>query len=86
MTPTIEEMKAWDTEKLLQWILHKRPLLDRVEFLDMFRGQYILGESFVTGSFEFFRTGCGIPGGHSQILNLLREEVFHDQGKFIPWT
>jgi hypothetical protein len=83
MIPTVEEMESWDEEKVLRWIQQRRPNIFRGGHLEEFKEICIDGDAFLLSSFEFFRTGCGLPPVLSLKLKDLADEV--KEGKFILW-
>ena len=74
--PTIEEVKNWDADELLEWIKENRPKLLKVDKLEKFEAEDISGDVFVdhAGDVEFFENKCNLPSGTSERLaNLARE-------------
>jgi len=80
--PTVQEMKAWDEEKVLRWIQQRDRNILKGDNLDNFNKADITGSAFLLSSFEFFK-GCGLSRGASLVLNGLVNEV--KEGKFILW-
>jgi hypothetical protein len=76
--PTIEEIKNWDADELLQWMKDNRPKLLKGDKLEKFEAGDISGDVFVdhAGDVEFFESKCNLPSGTSERLaNLAREIV-----------
>ena len=84
--PTVQQMKDWDQDNLLQWIQQKKPNLLSGENLGKFVAAGILGEGFLwsAGGRQFFMD-AGLPVGISQELAILGHEV-KEGGESIPWT
>ena len=94
--PTIEEIKEWDEDDLLEWIQQKRPKLLKGANLKKFKAADISGEDFLNhaGNMEFFKKECNLTIRASDTLaNLAKEiaggETTNKKGKllsFIPCT
>ena len=91
--PTMEEVKEWDNDQLLNWIQEVRPKLLRGKNIENFKAAEISGEVFLTlaGDVDFFRSQCNLPPGPSKGLANLAEEMnaVNKQGKllsFIPYS
>jgi hypothetical protein len=84
--PTVEQMKDWDTDELLQWIQKKKPNLLSSRNLERFIAAEILGEGFLwaAGDVDSFMK-AGLSLGVSEVLASLGDEV-KEGGEFIPWT
>src|SRR3954453_19915319 len=82
--PTVQEMKTWDTEKVLRWIQQRDPNILEDDDLDNFKKARIAGRAFLLSSFEFFNKHCGLSPGASVALYSLVDEI--REGKFIPRT
>jgi hypothetical protein len=84
--PTVQQMKDWDQDELLQWIQQKKPKLLSGENLEKFIAAEILGEVFLwaAGDRKFFMD-AGLPIEISQALTILGHRV-KKGGKFTPWT
>jgi hypothetical protein len=82
--PTVQEMKTWDTEKVLRWIQQRNSNILTGDNLEKFNRAYIRGRAFLASDVEFYRT-CGLPLGAGLILKALADEV-KERGKFIPPT
>ena len=75
---TMEKVKEWDDDQLLDWIQEKRPKLLRVgENLEKFKAAQISGEVFLmlAGDMEFFEKKCHLPVGPSRGLAELAREI-----------
>ena len=83
--PTVPEMKIWDEERLLQWILQMKPNIFKGGHQEEFEGIGIDGDAFVIADLKFFNTNCGLHPVVSLKLANLVEEV-KKKGKFIPRT
>jgi hypothetical protein len=81
--PTVQEMEAWDKEKVLQWIQQRSHNILKDDNLEKFNKADITGSAFLLSSFEFFKS-CALSPGASLVLAGLVDEV--KGGKFIPWT
>ena len=82
--PTIEEIKNWDSDELLEWIQQNRPKLIKGDKLEKFKAEDISGDVFVNhaGDEAFFKNGCNLPRGTSERLaNLAREIAGGQKGK-----
>jgi hypothetical protein len=68
--PTIEEIKEWNRDKLLEWIQRKRPGLLEDDNLETFKNAFISGNVFAKHGCDvgFFRNGCNLPIGISYKL------------------
>jgi hypothetical protein len=75
--PTIEEVKEWNRDKLLEWIQRKRPGLLEDDNLETFKNAFICGNVFVKHGCDvgFFRNGCNLPIGISHKLMDLVVEI-----------
>jgi hypothetical protein len=75
--PTIQEVKDWDANELLQWIQKERPKLLTGRILDKFKEAYISGYAFLrhAGDEKFFRDNCQLPPGISDDLASLAEDL-----------
>jgi hypothetical protein len=74
--PTIEEVKNWDADELLEWIKENRRKLLKGDKLEKFKAEDISGDVFLNhaGDVEFFENKCNLPSGTSERLaNLARE-------------
>jgi hypothetical protein len=73
--PTVEMVKEWDNDQLLEWIQEKRPkLLQDVEDVENFKAAQIPGNVFLTlaGDVNF---ECNLPAGPGKGLANLAEEI-----------
>jgi hypothetical protein len=75
--PTIEEIKKFDKNKLLEWIQRKRPGLLEDDNLETFKKAFIRGNVFVKYGCDvgFFEDGCHLPFGISCELVELAVEI-----------
>ena len=75
--PTIEEIKNWDADELLEWIQQNRPKLLKGDILEKFRAEDISGDVFLhhAGDVEFFNKKCNLPSGTSERLANLASEL-----------
>ena len=75
--PTIEEIKEWNKDKLLEWIQRKRPGLLEDDNLETFKKAFIRGNVFVKYGCDvgFFKNGCNLPIGISYELVDLAIEI-----------
>jgi hypothetical protein len=81
--PTAQEMETWDEEKVLWWIQQRNPNILRVNNLEIFNKECIMGTAFLASDVEFYQT-CGLPRGVGLALKSLADQV--KEGKFIPRT
>jgi hypothetical protein len=79
---TIQEVRDWDREELIQWIQNEKPKLFTDEILKTFKEAYISGNVFLNHADdkEFFRNECKLPPGMSEDLALLAT-VLHGKSK-----
>jgi hypothetical protein len=84
--PTVQQMKDWNKDELLQWIQQKKPQLLSGSDLEKFIAAEIWGEGFLwaAGDVDFFMK-AGLPLGVSEVLAILGHEV-KEGSEFIPWT
>ena len=83
-TPTVQEMKKWDAERVLGWIQGRNEnTLTEVD-VDNFKKANFSGGNFLLSDFEFFKES-GISHGASRALGNLVKEV-KEKGKFILRT
>jgi hypothetical protein len=75
--PTIEEIKKWNEDKLVERIEEMRPGLLRGNNLEKFKEAFIDGDIFVdhAGDIKFFEIKCKLPIGISERLAKLAREV-----------
>src|SRR5207245_2514199 len=75
--PTIQEIKDWDQNELLQWIQKVKPKLLIDKILEKFKEAYISGNVFLNhaGDKKFFRDECKLPPGTSEDLASLAEDL-----------
>ena len=81
ITPAIQVMKSWDTEKVLRWIQQREPNILDENDIDNFKKARITGRTFLAFNVEFFKSW----GLLLAPLMVLVDEVKY-QGKFIPRT
>jgi hypothetical protein len=92
--PTVEEVKEWDKDQLLNWIQEFRPkLLTDDDDVEKFKAAKISGKIFLkkAGDAQFFEDKCHLPPGPSEELADLVSEICGGvtQGKllsFIPYS
>jgi hypothetical protein len=72
--PTVEEMKTWEKNEVLQWIQQRRPKLLQDDDLKNFKEANFSGEAFLLRSREDFRE-CGLSFGVRLVLESLVNEV-----------
>ena len=92
--PTMEEVKEWDNDQLLNWIQEVQPKLLRGQNIENFKAAEIPGDVFLrkAGDVLFFENKCHLPVGPSEQLAYLAEEIAGaaiKQGKllsFIPYS
>ena len=91
--PTMEEVKEWDNDQLLNWIQEFRPKLLRGQNIENFKAAEISGRLFLkkAGDVQYFKNECHLPVGPSEDLADLAEEMnaVNKQGKllsFIPYS
>ena len=81
--PTVQEMKAWDEEKVLRWIQQRdRNILVEEDGLNNFKKARIAGRAFLAFSVEDFKA-CDLRLAVAVALKDLADEV--KEGKFILW-
>jgi hypothetical protein len=75
--PTIEEIKEWDEDDLLEWIQQKRPKLLKDDDLRKLKAARISGQVFLicASNVGFFKNRCNLPIGTSYELADLAMEV-----------
>ena len=75
--PTIEEIKEWDGDELLEWILEKRPKALKGDKLEKFQAADIDGATFLkhAGKKKYFHEECNLPIGTSERLADLASEI-----------
>jgi hypothetical protein len=74
--PTIEEIKNWDEDDLLEWIQQRHPKLLKGDDLKKLKGERVDGVIFLNhaGDKKYFREECNLASGTSERLaNLARE-------------
>ena len=77
--PTIQEIRNWDDEELLQWIQKKKPrLLGNGYLQKKFKQAYITGDVFLDHANDvcFFEDRCKLPPGTSDGLVKLARNLF----------
>ena len=74
--PTIEEVKEWDEDELLEWIRQKRPKLLQGDDLENFKAARISGEAFLleAGNAKFFQE-WNLSYGSSVVLADLARQI-----------
>jgi hypothetical protein len=72
--PTVEEMETWNEEKVLQWIMERKPDLLKGNNFKFFNEADIAGEAFLLSSRDFFRK-CGVSPGPSLVLESFVNQV-----------
>jgi hypothetical protein len=75
--PTIEEVKKWDADELLEWIEQQEPKLLKGDKLEKFKAADISGRAFLmkADNVEFFKKECNLPIGPSVVLADLAREI-----------
>jgi len=75
--PTIEEIKDWDADELLEWIQQNEPKQLRGDTLEKFKAADISGKVFLmkAGDVEFFENKCNLPIGPSVVLADLARKI-----------
>jgi hypothetical protein len=75
--PTIEVIKNWDADELLEWIQQNRPKLLKGDKLEKFKAEDISGDVLVdhAGDVKFFKNKCKLPIGTSERLADLASEI-----------
>jgi hypothetical protein len=74
--PTIEAIKEWDADELLEWLKQIRPKLFNDDQHEKFKAADIPGEVFLlkAGNVKFFQNECNLPIGPSlDLADLARE-------------
>src|SRR5436309_9055210 len=74
ITPTIQQVKTWDTEDVLRWIQQRDPNILKEGDLDNFKKARISGRVFSVFSFDYFQE-CALSPGASLVLGSLVDEV-----------
>jgi hypothetical protein len=77
--PTVQEMKAWDEEKVLRWIQQRDRNILKDNNLNNFKQAGIHGRAFLAFSVDLFKS-CGLSLACSVALQDLVDEV--KEGKF----
>jgi len=76
--PTVEEVKEWDKDQLLNWIQEFRPkLLTDDDDVEKFKAAKISGEVFLmlAGDVDSFERKCHLPFGPNRGLAELAKEL-----------
>ena len=75
--PTIEEIKEWNQDELLEWIQRKEPKLLKGDKLEKFKDASIDGVIFLkyAGDKMYFHKECNLPIGTSERLADLASEI-----------
>jgi len=75
--PTMEEVKEWDNDQLLNWIQEVRPKLLRGQNIENFKSAQISGNLFLdlAGDLQSFKNECHLPFGPSKELANLASEI-----------
>jgi len=81
--PTVDEMKSWGWEKVLQWVQQREPDLLKDDNLDNFKKADMMGRAFLLASAEFYVKYCSLTPDVSLELEGLMLEV-KEGCKFIP--
>jgi hypothetical protein len=84
--PTVQQMKYWNKDELLEWMEQEKPQLLGGENLNKFKAAGFLGENLLrhAGNADFFMK-AGLPLGVCDALASLGVEI-KEGGEFIPWT
>jgi hypothetical protein len=79
--PTIEKIKTWDADELLEWIQQQEPNPLKGDKLEKFKAADILGRAFLmkAGNVEFFEEKCHLPIGTSLVLADLAREIMEGE-------
>jgi hypothetical protein len=83
--PTVQEMKDWDEETVLQWIKQRNRNILKGDNLKKFKEVCIIGSLFLDSNVDFYTKNCHLPLGIGLELQKLVNEV-NKEGKFIPRT
>jgi len=75
--PTIQEVKQWDVDKLLEWIQQQEPKVLPDDKVENFKKARISGRAFLTqaGNANFFREEFSLSIGDSLALADLAKEI-----------
>ena len=75
--PTVEEIKEWDADELLEWIQQNEPKQLKGDALEKFKAACISGMVFLmkAGNVEFFENKCNLPIGPSEALAGLARNI-----------
>jgi hypothetical protein len=75
--PTIEEIKEWNEDKLLEWIQQRRPNQFKDDDLKKLKEARISGPAFLiyAGDEQFFEERCNLSIGTSVMLANLAGEI-----------
>ena len=75
--PTIEEVRQWDVDKLLEWIQQQEPKLFLDDKVESFKKENISGRAFLTqaDNGNFFREEFNLSIGNSLALADLAREI-----------
>jgi len=92
--PTIEAIRSWDENDLLDWFKKHHLKLLKGDEAEKLRNQRITGKVFLNhgGDVEFFEKKCNLPIGTSEMLADLANEIMETVGmkskllSFIPCT
>jgi len=83
-SPTIQQMKTWESEKVLRWIQQRDLSILVGDDLDTFNKLNFSGMAFLRTDFRFFHKVCHLFPVASLRLKRLVDQV--KNGRFIPWT
>jgi len=75
--PTIEEMKEWDEDELLEWFQQSRRKVLKGDQLEKFKAAHISGGVFLkyAGDANTFEKKCGLAFGVSETLADIAAEI-----------
>src|SRR4051812_25496283 len=73
--PTIEEIKQWDADLLIEWIQRVRPKLLKGNDIEIFQKTGINGDAFLAGDRQFFKDELGLSPVVSMTLTVLAQEA-----------
>jgi len=84
--PTIQEVKSWNRDQLLEWILQAAPdLFELEEDVQKFRAARIKGSTFleIASNLDFFKEIHLPVGVYWDLASLAR--TLNEQSKIRPW-
>ena len=81
---SIQEIRGFGDNELLQWIQQKEPTLVRGENVEKFKAEHITGRAFLkhAGDVDFYKMKCKLPPVLSDDLADLASEIIGWKSKY----